>query len=133
MKIKVTTIEQKIIVPSTPAKVYGALLDSEKHSSFTGSKAIIDPSVGGKFTAWDGYIRGKNILLERDKRIIQEWVTTEWPKGYSPSTLELTFKETKDGTEIKMIHSGVPAGQAEDIERGWIDFYWHPLKEYLKK
>jgi activator of HSP90 ATPase len=133
MKIKVTTVEQKIIVPSTPTKIYDALMDSDKHSSFTGSKATIDPIVGGKFTAWDGYIQGKNTILERGKKIVQEWITTEWPKGYPPSTLELTFKETRDGTEITMTHSRVPAEQAEDIGQGWIDFYWTPLKKYFKK
>jgi hypothetical protein len=39
----------------------------------------------------------------------------------------------KEGTEISMIHSEVPAEQADDIEQGWIDFYWEPLKEYFNK
>jgi hypothetical protein len=45
----------------------------------------------------------------------------------------LTLKKVKDGTEISMVHSDVPAEQAADIEQGWIDFYWKPLKEYFKK
>jgi hypothetical protein len=32
-----------------------------------------------------------------------------------------------------MTHSAVPLEQADDIAQGWIDFYWEPLKEYLKK
>lgn len=131
--MEVKTIRQKVIVPAVPDEVYDAFIDAKKHSAFTGSKATCDPRVGGGFTAWDGYISGKNLELEKGKRIVQEWVTTEWPKDYPPSRLELTFKKVKEGTEISMTHSSVPVEQADDIAQGWIDFYWEPLKEYLKK
>jgi activator of HSP90 ATPase len=131
--MKVKTIGQKVIVPGIPNEVYDAFIDAKEHSAFTGSKATCDPRVGGVFTAWDGYISGKNLELEEGKRIVQEWVTTEWPKDYPPSRLELTFKKVKEGTEISMTHSDVPVEQADDIAQGWIDFYWEPLKEYLKK
>jgi len=132
-RMKVTTIRQKTSIPAEPIEVYKAFIDSKKHTEFTGSKATSDPKVGGEFTAWDGYIFGKNLELDEGKRIVQEWITTEWPKDYPPSRLELTFKKTTGGTEIVMIHSGVPADQAADIRQGWIDFYWQPLKEYFKK
>ena len=131
--MKVKTIKQEVIVPATPVEVYEAFMDAKKHSAFTGSRATCDPRVGGKFTAWDGYISGKNLELEKGKRIVQEWVTTDWPQNYPPSRLELNFKAVKEGTEISMIHSEVPAEQAEDTEQGWIDFYWEPLKEYFNK
>ena len=131
--MKVTTIKQKIVVQSTPEEVYEALMDADKHSKFTGSKAICNPRVGGKFTAWDGYIYGENLELEKGKRIVQDWMTTEWLKGYPPSKLELTLKKIEEGTEIIMTHSNVPAEQAEDINQGWIDYYWTPLKKYFKK
>jgi activator of HSP90 ATPase len=131
--MKVATIRQKILVPATPDAVYEAFVDAKKHSAFTGSKATGKAEVGGEFTAWDGYISGRNLELERGKRIVQEWETTEWPEGYPPSRLELTLKKTKGGTEISMVNSGVPAEQAEDIKEGWTEFYWRPLKEYFKK
>lgn len=133
MRMKVTTIRQKVVVQAAPEDVYEAFMDAEKHSAFTGSKATGDLRVGGKFTAWDGYISGKNVELEKGKKIVQEWVTTEWPSGYPPSRLELAFRKVKEGTEISMVHSNVPAEQADDYRQGWIDFYWEPLKEYFKK
>ena len=69
MPIKVTTIRQKIIIPAAPDAVYEAFMDAKKHSAFTGSKAASDARVGGKFTAWDGYISGKNLELEKGKRM----------------------------------------------------------------
>ena len=132
MRMRISTIRQKILIPASPEEVYEAFMDAKKHSVFTGSKATCDPKVGGKFTAWDDYISGKNLELEKGKKIVQEWITTEWPEGYPPSKLELTFKKAEGGTEISMVHSGVPAEQAADIKKGWIDFYWEPLKAYFK-
>lgn len=133
MRMKVSTIREKILIPASPEEVYEAFMDAKKHSAFTGSKATCDSKIGGKFTAWDGYISGKNLELEKGKKIVQEWITTEWPEGYPPSKLELTFKKAEGGTEISMVHSEVPAEQANDIKQGWIDFYWEPLKAYFKK
>ncbi len=133
MRMKVSTIRQKILISASPEEVYEAFMDAKKHSAFTGSKATCDSKIGGKFTAWDGYISGKNLELEKGKKIVQEWITTEWPEGYPPSKLELTFKKAEGGTEISMVHSEVPAEQATDIKQGWIDFYWEPLKAYFKK
>ena len=127
------TIRQKAKVPAEPTEVYEAFVDAKKHSAFTGSKATGDGRVGSKFTAWDGYISGKNIELEPGKRIVQEWVTSEWPEDFPPSRLELTFKKVKGGTEISMVHSDVPVEQAGELKEGWTEFYWKPLKDYFKK
>jgi activator of HSP90 ATPase len=127
------TIRQRQFIPAKPVDVYDAFLDAKKHAAFTGSKASCSARVGGRFTAWDGYISGKNLKLEKGKRIMQEWRTTEWPRGYPPSILELTFREIKGGTELTMIHSRVPAEQTASYKQGWIDAYWKPLKQYFKK
>ncbi len=112
-------------------QVYDAILDGKKHSKMTGSKATGDATVGGKFTAWDGYISGTNLELEPGKRILQDWQTSEWPEGAPPSQLEWTFAEKDGGTEVTMVHSKVPAAQADSYKQGWIDYYWTPMKEYF--
>ena len=133
MKTKVTTIKQKITVPAHPKEVYAAYVDAKKHSEFTGSKATGKAIVGSKFTAWDGYIFGKNLELEDCKRVVQEWTTTDWAEGYGPSRVELTFKEVPEGTEISLVQSNVPEEQADEFADGWIEFYWKPMKEYFRK
>ena len=133
MKTEVTTIKQTVIIPASPEDVYEAYVDTEKHSEFTGSKATSKPKVGGKFTAWDGYIFGKYLVLEKGKRVVQQWETTDWAEGYSASTLELTFKLSPEGTEITMVHSNVPLEMQEELAEGWEEFYWKPLKEYFEK
>jgi activator of HSP90 ATPase len=126
------TISQTEFIPAGPVEVYNALIDAKEHTAFTGSEATSDPRVGGKFTAWGGYIFGKNLNLEKGKRIVQEWKTTEWPAGYPPSIVEFTLSQVEHGTELSMIHQNVPAEQASSYRQGWIDFYWKPLKKYFK-
>jgi uncharacterized protein YndB with AHSA1/START domain len=133
MKLKTSTITQKVIIPASPEEVYDALMDPKKHSAFTGAEATGEPKVGAEFTAWDGYITGKNLELEPGKRIVQEWVTSEWPEGYGPSRLEFTLRKVKDGTELTMVHSNIPADQADEYKQGWIDNYWDLMKEYFGK
>jgi len=127
------TIKQKVLIPAKPNEVYNSFIDAAKHTAFTGAKATCDARVGGKFTAWDGYIEGTNLELEKGKRILQEWKTSEWPRGYAPSTVEFSFRRKNHGTELTMIHSKVPRHQADSYRTGWIDFYWKPLKEYFGK
>ncbi len=127
------TIKQTRFIPAKPIDVYDAFLDAKRHSEFTGSKAKCEPRVGGKFTAWDGYISGKNLELERGKRIVQQWKTTEWPRNYAPSIVEFKFKKEGHGTRLTMVHSNVPAEQVDSYEQGWVDAYWEPLKAYFER
>ena len=120
-----------MIIPATPKEVYDAYTDPKKHSEFTGSKATGKPSVGGKFTAWDGYIYGKYLELEDGKRVVQEWSDTDFPEGSDPSKLELCFNKVPKGTELVMVNSGVPEELADETADGWIEWYWDPLKEYF--
>jgi len=130
---KTVTIEQAEFIKAKPFEVYDAFTDPKRHSEFTGAEATGEPKVGGEFTAWDGYISGKHLKLENGKRILQEWVTTEWPDGRASSLLELAFEAKGDGTQVTLTHSKVPAEQAEEYRQGWIDFYWKPLKKYFEK
>ena len=131
--LRTTTIRQKEFISAAPVEIYDAFLNEQKHTAFTGARATCDRRVGGKFTAWDGYISGKNIKLENGRRIVQEWKTTEWPTGCRPSLLEFTFKPKGAGTVVTMIQKDVPSVQAGNYRKGWMDCYWMPLKKYFGK
>ncbi len=132
LTVKTIKITQKEIIPATPMEVYEAYIDEEKQTEFTGSKATSDPRVEGEFTAWDGYIIGKYIELKPGMKIVQEWRSSDFPEGAPPSRFEIGLREVKGGTELTMIHSGVPEEVAEDIGQGWKDYYWVPMKKYFK-
>ena len=126
-----TTIRQEEFIPASPGEVYDAYLDAGRHTAFTGSPATSDPRVGGKFTAWDQYIHGKYVTLEKDRRIVQQWITRDWPEGAPPSSLELRLEARDQGTHLTMIHSDVPETMMESLRQGWIDYYWEPMKSYF--
>jgi len=132
MTLKFETIRQVVIVDASPADVFETYVNPKKHAAFTGSAATGTPKVGSKFTAWDGYISGKYVKLEKGKRILQEWTTSEWPEGYPPSLVELTLVAKGKKTELTMVHSKVPAEQASNYEGGWMESYWEPLKEFFR-
>ncbi len=134
MAERVKTITQKVFVPSvSPDDVYDAFVNAKKHAAFTGAAATGSGRVGAKFTAWDGYISGVNRELVKGRKLVQDWQTTEWPDGAPPSTVEFSFTAAKGGTEIRMVHSNVPAEQADSYRQGWIDYYWEPLKAYFSE
>ncbi len=103
-------------------------MDSKKHSNFTGSKADINREVGGKFTAYDGWIQGINIQLVPDKKIVQSWRGNDWPENhYSKTTFFL--RKIKNGTKLTFTQTGVPIEFYKDIFDGWIEHYWNKMKK----
>ena len=127
------TIRQRVIIPASPEEVYDAFIDPKKHTAFTGGEASGSSEVGGEFSAWDGYITARSLELDPGKKIVQEWSTSEWPKGYAPSRLEITLKKHAGGTELTLVQSKVPEKQADDYEKGWHEHYWDHLIEYFKR
>lgn len=133
MTEKHSTIEQAEFIPAKPELVYEALTDARKHAEFTGSSATGVAVAGGEFTAWGGYISGKHLELTPGRKIVQEWKTTEWPKGAAPSLLEIELKSVPGGTRLNMKHTRVPEEQAASYRQGWIDYYWAPLRRYFEE
>jgi activator of HSP90 ATPase len=127
------SIEVSAELPASPEKVYKAWLSSEEHGKFTGSKAVIDPRKGGTFSAWDGYISGKNLELNPGKRIVQSWRTTEFPSRSPDSRIEVLFEKSGKWTKITIVHTNIPDGQGEQYRQGWLDYYFKPMKGYFGK
>ena len=126
------TIKQKVIFKASPHDIYEMLMDSKKHAAFTGDDAEISRRVGGKITAYGGYIDGKNVELVKDSKIVQKWRGSDWLEGhYSTATFEL--KAVGDGTQLTFTQTDVPDEQHGAISKGWIEHYWDKMKKVLKK
>ena len=113
-----------------PYVLFNAWLDSKEHSEMTGGQAECSNMVGESFTAWDGYISGKNISLSLNKEIIQTWRTTEFADSDEDSKLVIQLSATENGTELTLLHTNIPDGQTQ-YEQGWIDHYFTPMKAYF--
>lgn len=123
----------KAMIPASPEQIYSAWLSSEGHSMMTGSKADVQEGIGGAFTAWDGYIWGKTLETENNRRIVQAWRTSEFPEGSPDSRVEILLEETGADTKITLIHTGIPDGQSEGYQEGWEDFYFSPMRAYFSR
>jgi len=125
-------IKQTVTFKASPHDVYEVLMDSKKHAAFTGGKATISRKVGGTFSAYDGYITGKNIELIQDKKIVQSWRAVDWPEGVF-STVTFKFTPIPEGTRLDFTHMDVPDGTEEEFTQGWIDNYWESMKVFFEK
>ena len=121
------------VIPAKPAEIYKAWLSTKGHTAMTGSPAKVDGKIGGKFTAWDGYIFGSTLELTPDQFIALAWRTSEFPDEAPDSLVEISFKEAKGGTKVTLTHSQIPTGQADSYRQGWEDFYFKPMQAYFAK
>jgi uncharacterized protein YndB with AHSA1/START domain len=119
------------VFQATPEELYQAWLDSEGHSAMTGGQAETSPESGAPFTAWDGYIQGRNLELTPPSRIVQAWRTTEFADSDPDSILEIRFEPVEEGTRLTIHHSQLPS-HGTVYEQGWIDNYFIPMREYFQ-
>src|SRR5229473_3555630 len=95
------------IIPATSNEIFDAWLDSRGHEQLTGGQpAQISADEGANFTAWNGYITGRNLKLDPARRIVQSWRTTKF---------------TKDD----------PDGHTSYRDGGWQNNYFDPMKKHF--
>ena len=119
-------------IHAKPADIYTVWLSSEGHAAMTGSPARVDGKVGGKFSAWDGYIFGTTLELTLNQLIVQAWRTSEFPEDAPDSHVEILLEEVAEGAKITLNHEDMPEDQVDSYRQGWEDFYFKPMKEYFK-
>lgn len=125
------TIKQKHTFKKIRAKeLFDLLVSSKKHSAFTGDEAKATSRKGGKFSAYGGYIWGKNLEVIPGKKLVQEWCCSDFPAGHKTEAV-FEFTETKSGTTLNFTQKNVPAENYKSIASGWKEFYWEPMEQYL--
>ena len=117
-------------INATAKEIYITWLNSEGHMKMTGGAANISDKIGDGFTAWDGYIEGKNIELEPYGRILQSWRTSQFEENEEDSQIEVLLNEVDGQTELTLIHTNVPES-GEHYKKGWDDHYFQPMKAYF--
>jgi uncharacterized protein YndB with AHSA1/START domain len=119
------------ILSADPGTIFDAWVSGELHTEMTGANATSEATKGGAFTAWNGYITGKHVELERGKRIVQSWRTTEFPGAAPDSTVEIRLSKVKKGTRISLLQSDIPDGQSDMYAEGWVQYYFDPMTRYF--
>lgn len=126
-------IVQAATFKASPEKLFALFTDSKKHSAATGTKASVSAKAGAKWTAFDGMLNGRNLLVVPGKMVVQAWRASHWPKSDPDSILVLEFSKVPAGGRVDMVHAGVPQHDHKGVTEGWPHFYWKPWKAYLKE
>jgi activator of HSP90 ATPase len=129
--MKHDSIRVSAVIPAEPRAVYDAWMSTKGHAAMTGNPAKVTAKVGGSFSAWDGYISGKTLELDPPKRILQSWRSTDFEKADGDSKLEILLEKAKGGTKVTLVHTEIPAGHGAEYRKGWLDFYFKPMKEWF--
>ena len=126
-------IRQSVTLNASPEELYETFLDSRKHAAVTGAPAKINRKVGGRFTAFNGQLRGRTLLVEPKRLIVQAWRSNQWKPEDPDSILVLRFSKVAQGGRIDLVHVNLPAGDHKGVTGGWRTYYWKPWKSYLAK
>ena len=126
-----TVIQSATFKGATPQRLYATYLSSAKHAAAIGAPAQVEPRVGGKFQAF-GMLKGKFLVLIKDKMIVQTWRAVKFKKHDEDSILTLRFDKVKGGARIQIVHAFVPDHDYADIQKGWPKYYWKPWAKYLR-
>ena len=124
-------IQQTVFLKAPPAELFDSFLDSRRHSAITGAPAKLGRRVGDKFTAFDGELLGRNLLVMPKQMIVQAWRSSAWKNGDPDSILVVRFEKTKTGAAAHLAHVGVPPYDHNGVTKGWKHYYWEPWKKYL--
>ena len=129
----VKVIQHTISLPARPGTLYDMYINPEIHAALTGSRVIISPEADSQFLAFDGMIVGRTLSLIPGRQIIQSWRSKEWKESDRDSILILNFLPDGDNGKIELIHVNVAEEDFDDVNKGWLEYYWKPWREYLKK
>ena len=124
-------IVQSVTFKASPEELFEIFTDSKKHSAATGGKASVSAKAGARFTAFEGMLLGRNLVVVPDRMIVQAWRATHWKDSDLDSILILTFSKTPGGGRIDLVHAGVPQHDHQGVTKGWPLYYWKPWKVYL--
>lgn len=126
------TIEQAVRFRVSPERLFDIYMDSKRHAAAINSTASVSRKVGGRFTAFEGALVGKNLALVPGRMIVQSWRGSYWKRADLDSILILTFSKTPRGGRIRLVHANVPDRYHASIRKGWNEYYWTRWRAYLR-
>lgn len=126
-----TTLKKTYYIDAPIKRVWEALTDELTIDNWGGGPAQMDDQVGTQFKLWDGDIHGRNVQVEPEELLVQEWFSGDWQE---PSIVSMNLSEDMDGVvEIELIQENIPDADFDDIEQQWDDTFFGAIKTYLEE
>jgi activator of HSP90 ATPase len=124
-------IEQSARFACSPEELFELYMDSAKHSAATGARARVSRKPGGSFTAFEGALSGRMLLVAPNQMIVQTWRSTALKSGDPDAILVLCFGKAAGGSQIDLVQVNVAPQDHKGVTKRWPKFYWKPWKSYL--
>jgi uncharacterized protein YndB with AHSA1/START domain len=112
-------------VEAQPERVFAYFTEPEAMIRWMGDYAVLDATPGGEFTVDIGGVpvRGRYLEVEPPHRLLISWGhagSELLPPG--ASTVEVRLVAAAGGTEVRIVHSGLPEPEAAKHAQGWPHF-----------
>ena len=117
------------LINAEPEEVYTALTNPFTIELWSGYPAVMDENPDTEFSLWEGDITGKNIEIEKNKKVIQQWYFDGQPEE---SVVTIKLFSDKKGTQVELNHKNIPDEVYDNIVEGWNDFYFGAIKEFFE-
>lgn len=124
------TFRQKYKINASKRKVWNALVNPKIIDRWGGGPSKMTDEVGFRFSLWKGTIFGKNIKVEKNKLLVQEWYGGRWDE---PSIVTFELIEDDNITILRLTHEKIPNNEEDKLKKGWKDYFMRPLIKHLEK
>ncbi|HEY6951939.1 MAG TPA: SRPBCC domain-containing protein [Bacteroidota bacterium] len=126
------TIVQRVVFKNAKTgDLYDLYMNPKKHAHISGGPVKVSGRVGAKFSAFGGYITGRNLHLVKNRLIVQSWRGSDWKKSDLDSTFVIHLEQKGKDVILLATHANVPDKHVPGITKGWHKHYWNQWKRHL--
>ena len=127
------SIALSITIKATPREVFKALTDSKSIRRWSGQRARVEPTIGGRFEMFDGWVKGKVLAYENGKVLSYTWHPADWNAETPSSIVRYKFSKSGRNTKVSLAHTGFPnAASKKEHQAGWKEHVFSPLKDFFE-
>ena len=118
----------EITINADREEVFAAFTTPFQIELWSGFPAVMNAEDGTEFSLWDGDICGKNLSIQTNKQIVQEWYFGD----EATSIAEIKLKVNNNKTRVVLRHTNIPDEVYEEICEGWREYYIGAIKDFLE-
>lgn len=124
-------LQLEFTLSGKPERVMQLLTDPVLIRKWSGSNAVLENKVGGRFEMFDGWVTGK-VLKTTANELAYTWKTSDWAKDVAPSEVHYLLVKDEAGTKVVLRHTGLPdEKEMESHKSGWTDYFFDPMEDFI--